>query len=471
MKNKVFYLLLAFLLLDTIFSFIQYLHLPLDGDMVGIILPSPWYEQVMKDPFAISVFTKGENYAATNRFFAHWTMATYFKTMPFFVQKFTDPINSLYISCAIVKIALHIFVLWLLATYIVTTLHLKKRYLVLAAALIAPFFQGSHFYGQIGLMDRSVTYIFFYLLPISLLLLYFLPFYKAFVNEQPVKLHLVQKILWVLLAVYLTLNGPLVPAIVLLLCPMVLAYMWFINLQNQPHISGFINKIFRAVTAIPGPVLFYFGLILALSLYSYYVGTFNAENSGIKDVSLADRYLLLPKGLSGHFLRLAAALIFFLLFLNYFIARATNLYQSKTAKLLVNLSIWAAIFSVIYLLLLPLGGYRPYRPYIVRYDTFIPVTICLMFLVGASTLYILTSSKIKARNFYLATVITILAVFTVSDDTFTDPYYRCEKDALRKIAASAENEVAIDNQCWILAWTAFQNPGDSETSSQMLQYW
>ena len=471
MKNKVFYLLLAFLVLDTVFSFIQYKHLPLDGDMAGLILPSPWYEQVLKDPFAISVLTNGEEYAATNRFFAHYTMAGYFKTMPFFLQLFTTPVNSLYLSSAIAKILMHLFMVWLLASYIVAALNLKKRYLVLAAALVVPFFQGSHFYGQIGLIDRSVTYAFFYILPISLLLLYFLPFFKSFVTHQPVSFSFLQKIAWALLAVYLSLHGPLVPAIVLLICPMVLLYAWWQNLQNQANVKGFIVKSWRAIWAIQGPVLFYFGWILALSLYSYYVGRFNAESAGANDITLANRYALLPKGLAHHFISKAAALIFFLLFLNYFLTRGVKQHYSATAKLLAKMAVWAAVFAGLYLLLLPLGGYRPYRPLIVRYDTFIPVTICLVFLVGVSTAFVLTRLQLRQRGIYIATIVAILGIFTITDDTFTDDAYRCEKDALRTIAASDKDIVELKASCWIMAWSTYGSPGESEINSRMLQYW
>jgi hypothetical protein len=66
--------LVAFVVLDWVFTCWQHYHLPLDGDLAAIVLPAPWYTQVLHDPFGWAVLAKHESYSATNRFFAHATI-------------------------------------------------------------------------------------------------------------------------------------------------------------------------------------------------------------------------------------------------------------------------------------------------------------------------------------------------------------------------------------------------------------
>jgi hypothetical protein len=57
-------------------------------------------------------------------------------------------------------------------------------------------------------------------------------------------------------------------------------------------------------------------------------------------------------------------------------------------KKMIRILMWIGIFTFMYIMLLPFGGYRPYRPRIIRYDTFMPVTIALIYYFGASTYFI-----------------------------------------------------------------------------------
>src|SRR5688572_14574724 len=103
MRNKYLLSLLVLLFIaDTSYSFLQcYYMMRPDGDMAGIILPSPSYIKVLQDPLGFGVILRDEVYPATNRFFTHAFMGSYFKTVPFFFQTFTTPIKSLFLSMAI----------------------------------------------------------------------------------------------------------------------------------------------------------------------------------------------------------------------------------------------------------------------------------------------------------------------------------------------------------------------------------
>ena len=87
----------------TLYHFAQHYHEPLDGDVADVILPSKRYSEVLTDPFGIQVLLKGKQYAGTNRFFAHQSMRLYMLTVPFGLQYFLDPIESIYWSIAIFK--------------------------------------------------------------------------------------------------------------------------------------------------------------------------------------------------------------------------------------------------------------------------------------------------------------------------------------------------------------------------------
>ena len=111
-------LLVFLLLLDTGYSFVQHYYMHLDGDMAESILPSGSIQKIIEDPLGLKVLLSGEVYSNPNRFFAHWPMLVYFKSIPFLLQQITTPINSIYLSCALAKIMTQLLLVFLLASYI-----------------------------------------------------------------------------------------------------------------------------------------------------------------------------------------------------------------------------------------------------------------------------------------------------------------------------------------------------------------
>jgi hypothetical protein len=131
---------------------------------------------------------------------------------------------------------------------------------------------------------------------------------------------------------------------------------------------------------------------------------------------------------------------------------------------------WIAIFSAIYMLLLPLGGFRDYRPHIVRYDTIMPVTILLIFIWGSTTFFIASHLKNAQRIFYITGLVICLSVFVCNDlETFNDNF--CEKESLVVIAQSPEKYLELNNDCNIMSWGKTTDYGLSKTNTQLLLYW
>lgn len=467
--KKIYYILLIILVLDLGYSFYQHYHMPLYGDMSDIILPTPstGYYHVLFDPFGLNVLLKNDVYANPNRFFAHWTTSEYFIITPLLLQQFVDPIESIYLSSAIAKIIIQILILYLLAVYISNTGNVFKLDLLIAAILITPLFQTSGFSRSIGIIDPSVIYTFFYALPLGLLLLYFRPFFKALYYHKKPTLNLVIKVLLVLFSVILTLNGPLVPGVVLIVCTLVLLNSWLKNYKQLIEQPGF-KRVLSAVKNIPNYLLFYFIGIGVLSLYSLYIGQNNALNID-NAIPLAERYAKIPEGLYDLFFqKLGFPLLFLMIFINVILIQ--KFYPTKESNRLINFIRWVGVFFLLYIILLPLGGYRAYRPFVVRYDTMMPVTIGLIFIYGFTTFYLLKKIQKKYKRFYVLGIV-IFSLLLTNADRFDKTEFECEKQALETIAQSTESIVALDCDCPVMEWNKLATYGESERNAVLFNYW
>ncbi|MFA5416977.1 MAG: hypothetical protein WC341_00825 [Bacteroidales bacterium] len=461
--------LIILLLADLAFSFYQHFHKPLDGDMSEIIVPRPdkGYYQVLHDPFGLGVLLHNQVYANPNRFFAHWTSSTYFLNMPLLLQIFTDPINSVYLSVAMAKTAIQILILFLLAVFISNKKKIYQLGFLIAAALISPLFQTEDFSRYLGVIDQSVIYTFFYAFPLGLLMLFYLPFYDAIYHAKKLHFNVIQHLLMIIFIFVLTLNGPLVPGVVLIACPMTLLIMW-ISYYNQSGSGTVIGKSLIAIKRIDGYLLFYFTGISLLSLYSLYIGQNNALNASAS-ISLLSRYERLPAGI--YYLitqKLGYPLMLLAIAFNVFVIRK-RYRQSSGTKLLVFFK-WFAIFSFLYIVLLPLGGYRSYRENILRYDTIMPITLGLMYFYGATSFYLLKHISGKNKKYYLSGIIVLSLIFTAADIPKTGDY-QCERQALESIAKSPDNIVALSNNCPVMEWHPISDYHDSALNADLFYYW
>jgi len=143
--------------------------------------------------------------------------------------------------------------------------------------------------------------------------------------------------------------------------------------------------------------------------------------------------------------------------------------QTEGQKILRLLK-WIVIFSAFFIFLLPLGGFRTYRPNILRYDTIMPITICLIFIYGISTYFLINNVSTKYKKYYLSGVIIIMLIFTYADKpNFSENV--CERQALETIAQSPEKIVFLKSDCTIMSWEKITDYKDSELNAKLLQYW
>lgn len=469
-KNTIVLIVLVIiLLLDIGYSFYQHYHMPLGGDFAQIVIPTPTngYYHVLQDPLGFNALVNKDVYSNPNRFFAHWSVSAYFLNIPILLQKFVTPIDSVYLSCALAKIITQILIIFLLSVFISNSRNIFKLGFIIPALLVTPLFQTFGFNREMGIIDQSVIYTFFYALPLGLLLLFFLPFFKATYFNQKLKVNTVVKILLALFIVVLSLNGPLVPGVVLIVCPLVLLHVWRKN-YKQMKVTPTHKRVLLSLKRVPNYLMFYFIGISVLSLYSLYIGRYNSLNH-VDSMPLIERYLRLPAGVYELITtRIAYPLLFFMIILN--MIAINKHYKSDEGEKILNLTKWIGIFAVIYILLLPLGGYRYYRPNTIRYDTLLPVTISLFFIFGATTFYLIKNISNKYKKVYVIGIIILLMIFTNADRMDTRNY-DCERQAIETIAQSPEKIVELDCNCPIMEFRIVNDYLHSELKGELFYYW
>lgn len=463
MKNRIFIVLTLLFIGDIVLSFFQHIHFSLDGDMAAIIFPDKWYATVLKDPFGFAIF-KGETYAGAGRFFSHFIMEIYFKTMPFFLQNFTNPIDSIYASNAIFKIFIKVSLIAVLANYVVCSIqnrtnNSKALQYLMAFCLLFPLFQIKGFYSQIGIIDRSITYVFFYALPLLLVLIWWLPFYKTYLVNTNKTFNTVNW-LWLLpLLIVFSFSGPIIQPTIILVCGLCLAYSYIQSYKTT-------NSIFKAFLKIPKPLLAGFSLAIIISLYAFYVGRFNAENAS-GTLSLAVKYKKLAKGLLIVFFKKPGLpLLIGFIVLNFYLLRRFKI----KAEVLKKLTLLIVVFSIIYLLLLPFGGYRHYRPHIIRYDTFMPISVGVILVFTLGVTILLSELKRSTIKRYLLAVVGLLVIFQLSD-IWPGKSNVCEKQMLQEIVEAKSSPHQLSKDCKVLTWEKFQNPEYNRTKSEMIKFW
>ena len=125
---------------------------------------------------------------------------------------------------------------------------------------------------------------------------------------------------------------------------------------------------------------------------------------------------------------------------------------------------------MVYLLLLPLGGYRSYRPHIVSGSTFQPVTLMLVYFYGLTCWYILRQTTLKYQKLYIGTLILVALIFS-STERPSDSTYQCERSAIMAIAASPEKHVDLDTWCGVMSWGKITHPYYSIPGGKLLHHW
>lgn len=450
------------LLGDFVYSFLQYYHQPLDGDMAWNLLPSPDVAPIFESPFGLNAILGDQLYANPNRYFGHWLYRKYLLNAPVFLQNFLSPIDSVYLACAIAKAIVHVLLVYILAVAITGKLSIFNKQVLFVGLLCTVFFQANGYRNFMGIIDPSTTFTFFYALPSIYLILLLLPAILFYVHGKAPLVTPIRSACLLLLVMIVSLSGPLNPAIIL-----VIALLYGAGILQELFASGWSLNIF---TRNPLPGIYYFIYLFAVvfSGYSLYLGTFNLTSHLIQN-PVIDSYSRLPYGIYYQFSqKLGFPLLFLTIGINYgLIKRFSNNYSFKKYK---GLLIWVAAFAIVYIALLPLGGYRPYRPNVLRYDTILPITLSLVFLAGFSTTEVLRVLQSNFRLPYLSYVVAIMLIFTISDEPKFDAN-QCERSALQKLSMAKSPVVPLASACSVVDWRPISDPEKSRENARLIYRW
>lgn len=455
-KNKITIILLTiFLIGDFVFSFVQYYNTPLFGDVTVSAWPDEHVQKLMDDPFGFQVLITGEKQFNPNRFFSHVFLKAYFRNVPIFLQTFVSPVSSVYLASALAKMVIQLLFLFILAAFISGEKLCTRKFLI-SAVTVAPLFQVYGYWSRMGIVDKSVAYSFFYALPLVLLMLFFLPVFNRIQNKSILKP--VHYFLLIPLIVILPFTGPLNPPVIILA-----SFIIFLDYRIRSPKKDIVNTI----KTIPLSVQLLLIPISLLSLYSLFLGMFDSSFSS-ELIPLTNRFARLPEGvISQVFHSPGFPLMLLFIGINMVIIKKNN-YPGR--EKLTRILIWIGIFALIYILLLPFGGYRPYRPRIIRYDTFIPVNIALYYFFGASSFLIIKQIKGNHRKKYLSGLIIYLLFLTIVD-TGGIGENQCERNAFNKMAESKENIVAIPKDCFVLDWHNVYDYKLTENKAELIHFW
>lgn len=466
LKKVGFILMLGFLLLDLGYSFQQHLAQPLDGDMAWNLLPAAEVQPILESPFGLLAI-QGETYANPNRFFCHWSFREYLTEVPHFLQQWVEPVDSVYLACALAKLAIQLGVLVLLACLI--TGHFKFWHFdfLLAAVLVTPFFQTNGYRTYMGIIDPSTTYTFFYALPCLVLLVYLVPFFwQLFHGRRLLKAGWL-KLVWLFWAIVVCLSGPLNPGVVLT-AVLLLGIQHLRTNWSRSEKGGGLGKMKSLVAFAPHYWWFFLVPISLLAVYSLWLGSFNSLSIANK-VPVVELYAKLPAGVYYQFTqKLGFPVLLLAIGINIWLIKTK--FKGEKKQRILSLFQWVGLFCLCYLLLLPLGGYRDYRPLVLRYDTIMPVTIALMLLFGISSHYLLHQFRDGSSWRYGVFIVTIAAIFTFADEPEFDNNF-CERNALAVIAASTESVVILEEDCSVLDWETIQSPERSQENGRLLTVW
>lgn len=458
--------LILFLLGDLTYSFVEYYFTPIDGDLTSGVAFNEHIQKIFDDPFGFKMLFSGDKHINPNRFFSHIFQKEYMQAVPLWLQNFTDPITSVYLSCALLKMFVHLLFLFILGGLISGTHNILKKSFLIVMVLLVPFIQINGYWGHMGINDRATTYVFFFALPLVLLLAFLTSIYRiAYLKVIP-NPGLPKFILSLITAVVLPLSGPLVPGVVLIVCFMVFVY-YFQNLSQEAGLS-FPGKMVKVFLKTPRSIYIFLIPIAVVSLYSLFLGRFDSNFQELK-ILVSERYLILPLGIYYQITQsLGVPLLLLIIAVNVFLIKRFT-HTNDGVKIVGTLR-WIGLFALIYLLLLPLGGYRPYRPNILRYDTFIPITITLIYFYGSSTYFLINNLPGRSLKYYGVFLFALFAIYMNSDRIETEKY-RFERQCIESLVKSPNEVTKLPATFNVMSWYPLTDPKQSESNAKMLKFW
>lgn len=435
----------------------------MDGDMVILALPADYAGEVFKDPLAINAIKSGQPMGAAGRYTAQRTLNIFYHHVPQWLQAIVSPIDSIYLATGLFYLLCHVLFIYFMARLITGIKNPINKNNLIIYAITSPLLAFYGYQEVQGLIDHAPTYTFYYIWPTLIILFIFLPMIRILLYPDAKGFNFIGFLCALIVGIFISQGGPLAPVVIIMWGGIILlALIYNIKfLNNFQSVTDRRSKFIYPVTILI--------VMLICSLYANYISKYNPEfitNDAL--VPLAQRFGLLFKGLAWILTkRLGFSLLLISTSINFIILNKIAIGYWKQFKFFISALL---LFSIIYIMLLPFGGYREYRPLIIRYDTLIPVTICLFVAFIHSSWYLLNNLQGVNRKIYTGFITLIIGINAIADVGIKRSE-QCEKETLQLIAASSADTIWINNQCNIIAWRPLTNPYDANLISKMLQVW
>jgi len=458
--------ILLLLVANLVYAFFQHYHAILDGDMGIVMLPAKNFVRVLTDPLGLGVLLHHDHYNATNRFVLHWSLYTYFRTFPFLFQHFVSPIDSVYLSCAFAKVCFQAGLTYVVGVYVSGQFKLFNKDFLLAALLMTPLFQNCGYVWDIGIIDPPVSYAFSYAYSVLLLAIFFLPFFLVTFHKRTIRFSFLLTALLLFLSWAIAFNGPVSAPVVIIVCGFMFVEQMRQGMEKNVALP-FIARIRASMGAIPRPFYLILGFAVLMSFYSFFIGRNNIENFA-KQMPLMARYAKLPGSVAAFFTREGLAMLLVMIGVNVFFMLRKRTPQTD---MMLRLLGWIVLFCAVYVTLLPMGGYRFYRPEIVRRDVMVPVNATLISFYVLSTYYLLQQIPQRYYKIYLFLVVIPLTRFVIADKLYNQFDNSCERAGLAQIAASKEHIVLLPQDCSVMEWGKITDYTQSKVNADMMRVW
>jgi hypothetical protein len=448
---------LVLFLADVYHAGTQYYSTPLDGDMNSGILITWDVQKILDDPLGFRVISTGHGHANPNRYFCHWGFASYFRGAPFLLQRWMDPLQSVYLSCALLKVFIHAGLVLMLGLFVRSREGAGWMSLPLLMVLVGPLLQVEHYRDSIGIIDHSTTYAYFYALPALGFLVLVGCFHLLFRDSPlPPLLRTLVFVFTLCLSLILPLSGPLVAP-----CVLLGAFVIAVRMLSSNGLIGYGEHLKRHRWAL-GLLLW----LLVVCAYSLWLGSYNAVEED-NQPPLSELYARLPQGLDHYFTsEPAIALLVAFVLLNGIILRLSD--RSVARSLFRDMG-WFLVFILLYVVLLPMGGYRPWRENLIRFDTMIPFTLGLFYFHLLSTYRVIL--HLRTRKWLYGLVLgALLFHFTVSDLELHHTN-ACQVRMIERIARSSATSVRLNEDCAVISWDVITTPQRSVAQGELLALW
>jgi hypothetical protein len=413
-------LIILILSFDVARTYRNFENTTLDGDIAKIVAPSSEYQAVLDNPLGIHVWRDGEATAAPNRFAAHYGFGFWMNHVPALLGE--GSVGALYDAVALLKMVTHAGLVVLLVLMIGGGIRASFVERLCVLFIISALFQDSGvFMEYFSVIDPSVTYVYFY----ATQFLFLIAFGLLIASSGP--MNYLTALIVGLGAPLLALGGPLNS-------PMIgvggLAYLLYRMLLDGHVKMKWDQKTLFVIYAI------------IWAAYSFWLGRFNTEH-GWAELGLLDRYARLWQGIEIMTKPWQGAWFFIL---PVIVSNVVALLFVGVEKKYIAIYCALALFVVVWILLLPLGGYRDYRHFIVRRDSLLPVNLVLIYIIAHSTVLLMR------KYATLALPAIVCAVYFMGVDWVVKPTNKNERVQFTRLITASGPCVALPRDGTLMHW-------------------